>query len=93
MKTTKKSVGKKNMGKDIKKSRRVQVRITEDLYERISKASMQTGVDVSTVMESCLSSYVSYVEKTGEISFPIAVAPASAAEAKSKPIKLSSTSK
>jgi hypothetical protein len=74
--------------KDRKKSKRVQVRITEDLYERISRASMQTGIDVSTVLESCLASYVAYVEKTGEIAFPLAVQPASEAkDAKLKPSK------
>jgi hypothetical protein len=91
VKTRKKLRKQPIMTKELRKSRRVQVRITESLYERISKASMQTGIDISTVMESCLTSYVSYVEKTGEMSFPIAVAPAS--EARAKSVKPSSSSK
>lgn len=63
------------------KELRVQVRISEELRRRIDAAEKITHIKESVFMTACLEAYCDYVEKHGEITFPLVVKPARAEKA------------
>lgn len=67
-----------------RKEARVQVRISDDLRERLDKAVDATGIPEPVIVARCVEAYCDYVEEHGEATFPLIVKPKSA-EAAAQP--------
>lgn len=50
---------------------RISVRVSEELKRRLAKAAKQTHVDESVLVRAALSGLVDYVEKHGQVTFPL----------------------
>jgi hypothetical protein len=52
---------------------RISVRVEPGLKKRLEKAAAHTGIDEATITRNCIEAFCSHVEKTGAITFPIAI--------------------
>lgn len=55
------------------KEPRISVRVDQDLKARIDAITARTGIDEATLVRNCIEALCAHVERTGQISFPLAV--------------------
>lgn len=55
------------------KEPRISVRVDAAMKARIDAITERTGIDEATLVRNCLEALCAHVERTGQISFPLAI--------------------
>ena len=59
------------------KETRINVRASEELKDRLKRASEATGINETNLVISCVEALLDYIETHGELTMPLAVLPKS----------------